>query len=215
MKSILKQKNNILKTYNKGFTLVETLVAIFILTIALNAFFGIIATSLFSARYAQNEITANYLLQEVVDYVRNDRDTYAFQKIGDVDGGWVNFLSKYGYGGGPSLELCFVPFSSNGGCEIEPADTNPLTQVISCSTPTTGDFGTQSCRRLNYDENAVNKNFYTYKNDGVPVNFKRQVIMSVNPGRPDELDIRVTVEWKNGNLVRSRSLQVSLLNWQQ
>jgi hypothetical protein len=39
--------------------------------------------------------------------------------------------------------------------------------------------------------------------------------MQVNPNRTDEVDVKVTVEWLNGNLVRSRSLVTSLLNWQK
>ncbi len=36
--------------------------------------------------------------------------------------------------------------------------------------------------------------------------------MSMNGA--SELDIKVNIEWQNGNLVRSKSLNFSLLDWQ-
>ena len=58
-----------------GFTLVETLIAIFIFTLSIVALFALIGDSLFSAQYAKYDITAQYLAGEALDYIRNDRDT--------------------------------------------------------------------------------------------------------------------------------------------
>lgn len=193
------------KKNNRGFTLVETMVAIFILAVALDAFFGLASSSLFSARYSQNELTANYMLQEAVDFIRNDRDTIAFQNNDpSINDGWDNFIAKYVAG------ECFANFSdTDQGCYVEPADP---TSIRPCATLPS--FGVSHCPVFLYDPDALNDSFYTY-NSGTPVNFKRQVIMSVNPNRADEIDVKVTVEWLNGKLVRSRSLVVSLLNWQK
>jgi len=195
---------------NKGFTLIETMIAVFILVIAMNGLLGLISRSLFSARYAKNDIIANYLIQETVDYIRNDRDTVAFQQALS-GGGWTNFLNKYGYSGNTS---CF----SVNGCEIEPAKT--ISNINACSGSVGGGFGTIPCQLLRYDESAVNKDFYTYvAGAGILSNFKRQVTMSINSTSdvtsPDELDIKVTVEWLNGSLVKSKTSRVSLLNWQK
>ena len=109
MKKNKLQNNKALTLRNsKGFTLVETMVAVFILAIALTALLNLTARSLFSARYARNEITANYLMQEVVDYIRNQRDTTAFLK---TDGSWQEFLTLFGDPGG----LCF----SDDGCYFD------------------------------------------------------------------------------------------------
>lgn len=197
---------------NKGFTLIETMIAVFILVIAMNGLLGLIASSLFSARYAKNELTANYLIQEAIDYIRNDRDTTAFQQMG-TGGGWDNFIQNR-YGDGTST-ICF----SNNGCEIEPSNTNPSNIVNACDGTIGGNFGSIPCRVLLYDESATNKAFYTYQNvvGAVPSKFKRRVNMKINPiaNNPDELDITVTVEWQNGTLVRSKTSRVSLLNWQK
>lgn len=193
---------------NNGFTLIETMIAVFILSVSLSLILSTIGSSLFSARYAKNDITANYLIQDVMDYIRNDRDTIAFQQKNDPQGGWNNFLNKYGYGRSSD---CFSRF----GCEIEPANINSLPNINQCSEAHT--WGTIDCKVLQYDENASNQDFYTYLNVGVPSNFKRKVNMSINPNFNigDQLDITVTVEWLNGNVVKSRTLRTSLLDWQK
>jgi prepilin-type N-terminal cleavage/methylation domain-containing protein len=58
----------------KGFTLLETLVAIAILLMALLGPFTIAQQSLKSAYYARDQITAYYLAQEGVEFVRAVRD---------------------------------------------------------------------------------------------------------------------------------------------
>ena len=177
------------------------MIAVFILVLAMNGLLGLIASSLFSARYAKNELVANYLLQEVVDYVRNDRDTTVFNKNGG--GTWASFQTKY--------NGAFGCFTANG-CEIESATTT----VTACNGTVSG-FGLLPCRVMNYDASAANKDYYTYLTPTgyTASNFKRQVKMSINGGNANELDIKVTVEWQNGSLVRSKVLRASLLNWQQ
>ncbi len=192
------------KQKNKGFTLIETMIAVFILVVAMNAMLGLISSSLFSARYAKNEIIANYLIQEAIDYIRNERDSIAFQQKDDPTGGWANFQNKY--------SACFNPL----GCQVEPANTG--SNISACTGTVGGGFGTIGCPVFNFDENASNKDFYTYDtNQGVPSNFKRKIVMTVNPNinNQDEIDIKVDVEWLNGTLVRSKYSRISLLNWQK
>ena len=198
-------KYNIQK--NRGFTLIETMIAVFILVLAMNSLLGLLAGSLFAARYAKNDIVANYLTQEAIDYIRNDRDTFAFQQASS-GGGWNNFLNRYGYATSTS---CF----STDGCEFEPAKmlVTPTTPS-DCNSTITSPYSLP-CRTLNYDENATNKDFYTYDNTGtLPLSgFKRQIIMTYDNSLPDELDIKVTVEWLNGSVAKSKVSRVSLLNW--
>lgn len=200
MKILHKQKNT-------GFTLIETMIAVFILVIAMQGMLGLIASSLFSARYAKNDITANYLIEEAVDYIRNNRDTIAFQQNDPVTStGWSNFLNNYGY---PN-SLCF---STLNGCKMDITPDNMSSQPITSCDGSNHGFGTVRCEVFNYDENNSN-NFYTYNPTGsVKSNFKRQIVMSL--ASSDELNIKVTVEWLNGNLVRSRTSEISLLNWQK
>ena len=199
---------------NRGFTLIETMIAVFILVLAMNGLLGLISSSLFSARYAKNEMIANYLIQETIDSIRNDRDTIAFQNISGES--WGNFINKYGTynGSNDSIKKCY----SANGCEIDPAEM-PVS-IVTCGDTATSPYSI-TCRTLNYDENANNNGFYTYNNAYPLSNFKRQVKMSVNslpdsaglPVANAELEIKVTVEWLNGSLLRSKAYRVSLVNW--
>lgn len=209
MKIINTQKNKGHSYRQAGFTLIETMIAVFILALALSTLLGLISKTLFLSRYAKNDIVANYLMQETIDYIRNDRDTIAFQKVGDIDGGWNTFLSKYGYS---TSGMCF----SKDGCEIEPSNVSS-DNINLCDTSHTNNFGTIDCKLLNYDETGSDKSFYNYQSTGKPSNFKRRIRMEINPtiNNSDELDVEVTVEWLNGNVVKSRSSTISLLNWQK
>lgn len=62
-----------------GFTLIETLVAITILLVALAGPLTIAQRGLTSALFARDQITAFYLAQEAVEYVRNVRDENILQ----------------------------------------------------------------------------------------------------------------------------------------
>jgi len=59
---------------NKGFTLIETLVAISILLLSISAPLTIASKGLASSFFARDQITAFYLAQDAVEYVRNARD---------------------------------------------------------------------------------------------------------------------------------------------
>ncbi len=196
---------------NKGFTLIETMVAAFILTLALTGLLTLNASTLFAARYSRNQITANYLIQEAADSIRNDRDTTAFLQNTGGSVGWNTFIAKYQ----PS---CFVAsFAGNttsSGCSMDFSSVAPA--PIPCTVATLG-WGTIHCPILNYDSSGQNNSYYNYSTpvgQYVQSNFKRQILMSINSSNPNELDVKITVEWLNGNLVHSQSLQTTLFKWQ-
>ena len=185
----------------KGFTLVETMFAVFILTFAISALMNIVSSSIFSARYAKDEITANYLLQEVVDYIRNDRDTIVFLGTVDPTNKWEQFWNKY--------QICSATVSPNG-CSIEAYSMTlqGLAEPQNCLDP--------ECGTLYFNSNPTgNKPFYTHdKNVSgvVKTNYKRTIYVERNG---NEINVTVNLSWKNGGLSRSRSLKTSFLNWQQ
>jgi acetyltransferase-like isoleucine patch superfamily enzyme len=180
------------------------MVAIFILSVSVATMLGITASSASSARYANNEITANYLLQEAVDSIRNSRDTMVFQN----NATWDEFLNRYGYSGGSD---CF----SDSGCilyidNFDPENIHLGDDVKSCSS-------TGVCPNLSYDDEISYKTFYNYTS-GYESEFKRTVNMEVDSAdNPDQLKVVVKVEWYNGNETnkRSQSLAFYLLNWQK
>ncbi len=62
------------KQIRLGFTLIETLVAISVLLLSLAGPLAIASNALQSAHYARDEVTAYYLAQEGIEYVRAIRD---------------------------------------------------------------------------------------------------------------------------------------------
>ena len=77
--------------YKKGFTLIETFVAIAVLLISLVGPLSIAAQSLRSAYYARDQITAFYLAQEAIEYVRAKRDQNYFPTPHNP---WLNGLDN-------------------------------------------------------------------------------------------------------------------------
>lgn len=69
--------NRIKKNQSKtrGFTLVEIIVVIFVITIGLLAVFNVIQNITIFSRLAASRLTAVYLAQEGIELVRNQRDT--------------------------------------------------------------------------------------------------------------------------------------------
>lgn len=70
----------------RGFTLVEALVAISIVLIAVTGPLTIVAKNLVFAQFARDQITAFYLAQDAVEFVRNKRDNNTLAGQGWLEG---------------------------------------------------------------------------------------------------------------------------------
>ncbi|MBL7045237.1 MAG: prepilin-type N-terminal cleavage/methylation domain-containing protein, partial [Parcubacteria group bacterium] len=71
---MLKNSKKIKNRKQNGFTLIEALVAIAILTVSIAGPITIASKGLASAVFARDQITAFYLAQEAVEFIRNQRD---------------------------------------------------------------------------------------------------------------------------------------------
>lgn len=79
------KKNN---HQNKGFTLIETLVAITILMISIVGPLTIAQKSLMAATLAKDQVIASFLAQEVIEKIKNDRDLH-LRSGNEIDGTWL------------------------------------------------------------------------------------------------------------------------------
>ena len=79
------------KTYihKRGFTLIETLVAISVLVVAITGPLTLASQSLFAAVYAKDQTTAFYLAQEAIEMVRNKRDNNILTFLGGTNVDWL------------------------------------------------------------------------------------------------------------------------------
>ena len=73
----------------KGFTLIETLVAISVLVVAVTAPLTLASQSLFAAVYAKDQTTAFYLAQEAIEMVRSKRDGNLLKFLNGQDVDWL------------------------------------------------------------------------------------------------------------------------------
>jgi prepilin-type N-terminal cleavage/methylation domain-containing protein len=87
----------------RGFTLIETLVAISVLTMIIIGPLSLATKSIGASLVSQNQITAFYLGQEAIEYVLNIRDNNFLQSID-----WLNGLNQcFGANG------CYVDIPNN------------------------------------------------------------------------------------------------------
>ncbi|MCX5711452.1 MAG: prepilin-type N-terminal cleavage/methylation domain-containing protein, partial [Candidatus Omnitrophica bacterium] len=87
---MMKKKNEL----NKAFTLVETLVAISIFSASILGLLAILSQGISDTGYAKKKMTADYLAQEGIEYLRNMRDTFVLYNATDSQHGWDAFKTK-------------------------------------------------------------------------------------------------------------------------
>lgn len=72
---IIFNKRNLKRPNKKGFTLLEVLMAIFILTVAVGASYILIQKTFLASALTQSKLIAYYIAQEGIENIRNIRDT--------------------------------------------------------------------------------------------------------------------------------------------
>ena len=116
-----------MKNENKSFTLIETLVAVAILSAAVAGPLVLSIKNIGSASVSQDQLAAFYLVQEVMEYVRNVRDTNLINASGD----WLDGLSACK---GEGSVGCYIDVENN--------------TVVDC--------GASNCPKLKFDGQNYN-----------------------------------------------------------
>jgi prepilin-type N-terminal cleavage/methylation domain-containing protein len=175
----------------KGFTLLETLVAITILVTVITGPLALAVYSISASLISQNQITAFYLSQEAVEFIKNVRDSNILH-----GNSWLN-----------GLENCIGEIN---GCYIDIPhyyDSSTLFPPTNIIQPCSG-----TCPKIQYDEGGY---YYNYQS-GEETIFTRTVkITKINiGGGENEARIDVIIQWpeKFGG-TKSFTLQQYIFNW--
>ena len=178
------------KQKNLGFTLVETLVAIAILSLSVMSASAAVQYGLDSSYYARDEVSAYYLIQEAVEYVRNLRDDNALANISSISSGGsgVNWLSGITQNAG---DPCYF----GKFCVID----DPQNTMTTCPNSSLA----SSCPYLNQNSSGL----FTYA-AGTTTKFQR--ILQISQISSDEIVLTVSVSWSDNAKSSSR---VSVQEW--
>lgn len=191
------------KPQQSGFTLIETLIAVLILTISIGGLLSLAAGGFFSVRYSRNQIVANNLLQESLEYVRNSRDTAFIQGL--TWSQWQDTLQtdSSGVQTGVDSDGCF----GGNGCTVNPYTA--VAQVKKC---------TSTCPYIFY---YPDNSFYGY-NVSYPfvpatqpyqTTFIRTIKMEPSAITDDQLIVTGTISWLNGSTAKTLTQRMLISNW--
>ncbi len=173
-----------------GFTLVETLIAISILTLSVLAAFTSVQGGLQSSNIARDQTVAYFLTQEAMEYIKNIRDENALASLGGTPVSWLRGLS----------EIATDPCYFGKICTIDsPAKT--------ASNSTCGaSFG--SCQFL---RKQAGTGLYGYGSGWPDSIFRREIkLEQIVAGQ--EIRVTISVQWLTGNKTQSFQISQSLFN---
>ncbi len=170
-------------TPQKGFTLIETLVAISILVIAIAGPMTMAARGLQSSYHAKSQLVAVHLAQEAIEIVRMKRDNYTLANANSSED-WYDDSALI-----PDICKKDPDSATEHGCGVQSRGTM---NFFSCGP-------TGAACRLKYDPAPVanERGIYT-ESDGDNSLFTRKVFVYRRAGAPaGEAVVTVKVSWRS------------------
>ena len=159
----------------RGFTIIELIISIFILSIAVVGIYSAFSMMVVLTADASDRLTAAYLAQEGIEVIRNIRDTNWLSSSFVPETSWTQSFSN-----------CT---SDIGGCEADyktmGTDSSPLLPYGTGSN--SGDY-------LKIDTSSDGSGFYNYTT-GSKTKFKRKILVSFLDAHPEIVKVTVTVFW--------------------
>ena len=175
-------------TNRRGFSLIETLIAVSVLMMAVAGPLSIASRGLISAQFARDQIIAFHLAREATELIRNKRDE--------------NILSGQDwFAGMTSSPSCLAP----NVCNVSPTAENVTFTICSGG----------ACDPLSiHTTNGV----YDYDSgvNWQESRFTRSVSFETVPNHADnEIIARVTIEWNTGSLSKEFTITEHFFNWKE
>ena len=173
---------------NRGFTLVEALVAMAVLAVSLTPIFAQVTASFRLSRNIQESLTASMLAQEGIELVRGMRDDNWFRD----DPFYTNIIE------------------CDAGCRVQVQTPPALCDY--------GPVGSPFCLMDDNGEVLLRDTAGAYQyQSGTPTPYKRTVrVTDLDPGDPDhrQLEILSTVTWESpGQPMRRVEVTGYLFDW--
>ncbi|MFZ2593673.1 MAG: hypothetical protein WAX38_02770 [Minisyncoccia bacterium] len=208
MKQIFKSLSSTGKNQEGGFTMIETLVAVTLLTMSVSAPLTLAAKSLQAAQYSRDQIVAFNLAQEAIEVVRAQRDANIISiAAGNTALDWMNGIpvvestdATCPIGSWSIATLGCKPFKIEG--------SKPLaTTITSCATI--------PCPVLLFDST---NGWYNYTS-GTSSRYTRTVMVrrrgAVGDLRFGEAIVRATVSWRSSifSTLRTVVVEDELYQW--
>lgn len=173
------------KQKNKGFTILETLVAISILLLSITGPMTFAQSGLRAAFVSRDQVTAFFLAQDVIEYVKNVRDNNLIDINNGGTNGWID-----------GLESCI-----GDTCTID--TTTATGSIVSCPSA----VGCDDTNPL-----KINNGFFGF--DGDSSIFTR-VIEIEEIETNQEAEVTVTITWETHGSIGVREIVVreNIFNW--
>jgi type II secretory pathway pseudopilin PulG len=176
-----------------GQTLLEVMVALFVLTVGMLGILSLLSQSIYISKNLSTQTTATYLAAEGIELAKNLTDHDVYQHIAGYGTGWG------------------TAFGSGGSFELDYTTCDNLPQGASCSIPKSFSCETDP---LYYDAGS---HTYLYPGDDVdgnsptPTAFSRCI--NVQPNGSNEITVQSIVYWNLGVVQQNIVLEDDFYNW--
>jgi hypothetical protein len=195
------QKNNWFEkrmSRQSGFTIVETLVAIFILVIAVTGPLAVAQSGLRAAFLSRDQTTAFYLAQDAFEYVKNVRDGNILETVKSgaaLSGGWLDGLE-------PCMDV--------GGCTVETTFTSG--SVVGCGLDDEETGCDPEDHPLKYD---LLDNTFGFESVGSEDSIYSRKVYITEIVEGVEAEILVEIKWTTSSSLGQRTISVreNIFNW--
>ncbi|MHB8860704.1 MAG: type IV pilus modification PilV family protein [Minisyncoccota bacterium] len=191
---------------SKGFTLIETMVAVTILALAISGPLLAASRAIVAAEVSRDQLTASYLAQEGIEYVRAMRDDEYLKLYvsagGDTTAAWGKFLNV--------ISACRSSAANPQACSFDPVGTGGVPSLSLCSAGV--------CPQLHLANNGQT-NYYTTNPSApniIPTTAFTRTIRVVDASTNGATDVRIvsTVTWSFHGTPYTVTVTDHLTPWQ-
>jgi prepilin-type N-terminal cleavage/methylation domain-containing protein len=166
-------------TLQKGFTLLETMIAIFVLTLSITGPVYIASVAFHNTIDSRDNISAQYIAEEVIEVIRNARDAYVLENT-DASGWLAQAV--------PGVNCSSPIGSSDVRCIME---RDPSAGYVFNACPLGGD-----CPQISFAPEGTDA-VYGRKDEPNVSKFRREFYFETYPGNPDEVTLVVNIVWED------------------